>query len=126
MVKSADITSEALKDLVIEALEDRKALNICTLDVRDRTSITDIMVIASGTSTRQVKALAGNVLDKAAAQGYKPIGVEGEDYGEWILVDLGDVVVHIMLPEIREFYGLEKLWKVDAEQSPATGAVDAS
>jgi len=126
MVKSADITSEALKDIVIEALEDRKALKICTLDVRNRTSITDIMVIASGTSTRQVKALAGNVLEKAAAQGCKPIGVEGEDYGEWILVDLGDVVVHIMLPEIREFYGLEKLWQVDVEQSPAIEAVDAS
>jgi ribosome-associated protein len=125
MINAAEITSEELRDLVVEALEDLKAGNVSVLDVRGRTSITDIMVIATGTSTRQVKALADNVRIKAAAQGCKPIGVEGEQYGEWILVDLGDVVVHVMLPEIRDFYSLEKLWRVDTEKPAEAGAVDA-
>ena len=125
MINTEEISSEDLRDLVVEALEDLKASNICVLDVRDRTSITDIMVVASGASTRQVKALADSVLRKTATHGCKPIGVEGEQYGEWILVDLGDVVAHIMLPETREFYSLEKLWRVDTETSAEVGAPDA-
>jgi ribosome-associated protein len=101
---------EELVQLVISALEDLKAEDIRVLDVRHLTSVTDLMVIASGRSTRQVKALASNLVEKAKSQGVQPMGVEGDNVGEWVLVDLVDVVVHIMLPEVRDFYNLEKLW----------------
>lgn len=104
---------EALKQLVIDALEDIKGKDIKVLDVRGKSSITDVMVFASGTSNRHLKSLADSVVVKAKAAGVLPLGVEGESGGEWVLVDLGDVVVHIMMPEIREFYNLEKLWSVD-------------
>lgn len=110
------MNSEQLRDLAIAALEDIKGLDIKVYDVMDKTSVTDIMVFASGTSSRQVKALADSVADKAKKAGMPPLGVEGEEGGEWVLVDLGDVVVHIMQPSIREFYNLEKLW---SEDSPA-------
>lgn len=97
--------------LVINALEELKAQKITELDVRDMTSMADHMVIASGTSNRHVKALADNVVDAAKEAGHPPIGSEGEDTGEWILVDLGDVIVHLMLPATREFYDLERLWR---------------
>ena len=113
------MNSEQLRDLAIEALEDIKGLDIKVYNVVDKTSITDIMVFASGTSSRQVKALANNVADKAKKAGIPPLGVEGVDSGEWVLVDLGDVVVHIMQPSIREFYNLEKLW---SEKSPAVAS----
>lgn len=100
-----------LLQLVIDALEEVKAQNITPLDVREITSVADTMVIASGTSNRHVKALADNVSDAAKTAGYPPIGSEGESTGEWILVDLGDVIVHLMLPATREFYDLERLWK---------------
>lgn len=106
--------SEQLKELAINALEDIKATDVTTLDVRGITSITDFMIIASANSGRHLKALADNVVEQAKAQGCRPIGVEGEREGEWALVDLGDVVVHVMLPKIREFYQLEKLWNMDA------------
>lgn len=102
--------TEQLVKVVVNALEDVKALDVRVLDVRDRIGITDIMVIASGSSDRQLRALANNVIVKSKESGVKPIGVEGERGGEWVLVDLGDVVVHVMLPKIREFYGLERLW----------------
>lgn len=102
---------EALKHLVSEALEDRKAQNIRYIDVKGRCSFADILVIASGTSTRHVKSLADNVALEAKKQGMPPFGVEGETEGEWVLVDLGDIVVHVMLPEVRDFYNLEKLWE---------------
>lgn len=105
--------TEQLQQLVIDALEDLKAVEIKIIDVRGKSSITDIMIIASGTSNRQVKALANNVIVKAKEHGIKPLGLEGEREAEWILVDLGDVVVHVMLPRVREFYGLERLWSVD-------------
>jgi ribosome-associated protein len=107
-------TSEGddLLAIVVAALEDVKAVDIKIIDVRDLTSITDRMVIASGTSTRHVKALADNVALKAKQQGFPPLGVEGDQTAEWVLLDLGDVVVHVMLPEPRAFYGLEKLWSV--------------
>lgn len=106
--------AEALRDLVMTALDDVKGVDVKALDVRGKTAITDFMVIATGTSDRHVKALADNVLKDARDAGMKPLGVEGERSGEWILLDLNDVVVHVMLREVRDFYNLEKLWSVDA------------
>lgn len=108
--------NEELKDLVLDALDDLKAKDVTVLDVRGQSTVTDFMVIASGTSDRHVKSLANKVIDKARAAGIKPYGIEGERIGEWILVDLVDVVVHVMMPQTREFYSLEKLWSV-REQS---------
>jgi ribosome-associated protein len=104
--------SDQLLKIVMTALEDMKGVDIRVIDVRDLTSITDRMVIVSGTSTRHVKALAENVVLESKKNGYKPLGVEGENVAEWVLVDLADVVVHVMMPEIRDFYALEKLWSV--------------
>ena len=100
----------SLKAVVVEALEDMKAANIKVLDVRPLTDITDTMVIASGTSDRHVRSVADRVIEKAKEAGFRPFGIEGEREGEWVLVDLPDVLVHIMMPRVREFYGLEKLW----------------
>ena len=102
--------SEPLRELVIEALDDLKAVNTVSLDVTDLTDVMDYMVVASGTSNRHVKSLADNVCMEAKKQGMRPIGVEGQDAGEWVLVDFGDVVVHLMLPATRDFYDLERLW----------------
>ncbi len=106
------MNSEALTDLVIEALEDLKAQDIVRLDVRDATTVTDYMVIASGRSNRHVKALVDNVAEKAREAGHRPIGIEGEEGSEWVLLDLQDTLVHVMLPAVREFYNLEKLWSI--------------
>ena len=106
------MNSSELTDLVIEALDDVKAKDISRLDVRDMTTVTDYMIVASGTSNRHVKALVDNVADKAREAGHRPIGIEGEDGGEWVLLDLQDVLVHVMLPKVREFYNLEKLWSI--------------
>ncbi len=104
--------SKALCDLVVEALEDVKARDIVKLDVSELTTVTDYMVVASGTSNRHVKALADAVAEKAREAGHKPAGVEGESGSEWVLLDLGDALVHVMLPSVREFYNLEKLWSI--------------
>ena len=104
--------SDRLLDIVLAALDDMKGVDVRVIDVRELTAITDRMVIVSGTSTRHVKALADNVALQAKQHGYQPLGVEGENAAEWVLVDLADVVVHVMMPEIREFYALEKLWSV--------------
>ena len=108
------MNSERLSDLVVDALDDIKAQDIVKLDVRDMTTVTDFMVIASGTSNRHVQALAESVSEKAKQAGHKPIGIEGEEAGEWILLDLGDALVHVMQPKVREFYNLEKLWSLGA------------
>ncbi len=97
--------------LVVDALEDFKGQSIEILDVSDMTTITDAMVIASGTSSRHIHSLADNVVLKAKEKGFQPLGVEGEQQGDWILVDLNEVLVHVMLPKARDFYKLEKLWK---------------
>lgn len=101
---------EAMKQAIVAALEDIKAKEIAVLDVKHLTTMTDCMIIASGDSNRQTRALAGNVLEKLKEQGAEVIGVEGADSGEWVLVDFGQVVVHIMQPAIREYYNLEQLW----------------
>ncbi|MDI5921910.1 ribosome silencing factor [Halomonas sp. LR5S13] len=101
---------DALKTLVIDALEDLKAQDIAVLDVSRLTSVTDLMVVASGTSSRHVAALADNVVQAAKEQGIPPLGVEGENGADWVLVDLGNLVVHVMLPETRQLYDLERLW----------------
>ena len=115
---NAKMLSEDLVKLAISALEELKAQDITTIDVRGKTSITDFMLIASGTSSRHVKSLVDNVLEKVKEQGVRPIGTEGMDTGEWALLDLGDIVVHVMLPTARQFYDLERLWQ-GAEQSRA-------
>jgi ribosome-associated protein len=115
----------ALQQSVDRALEDLKAKDVRTLDVRGKTSVTDFMVIASGTSSRHVKSIADEVIRQAKDIGQPPLGVEGEREGEWVLVDLGDVVVHVMLPRVREFYGLERLWTV-GDGDPAGEAAEAS
>ena len=102
--------ADTLKNLVTDALEDLKAVNPVILDVTGLTDVMDYLVIASGTSNRHVKSLANNVSMEAKKQGMRPLGVEGEDAGEWVLVDFGDVVVHVMLPATRDFYDLERLW----------------
>lgn len=104
--------SKALSNLVVEALEDVKAKDIVKLDVSELTTVTDFMIVASGTSNRHVKALADAVAEKAREAGHKPDGVEGESGSEWVLLDLGDALVHVMLPSVREFYNLEKLWSI--------------
>ncbi len=104
------MNSEQLCDLVIDALEEVKAKDIVTLDVRELTTVTDYMIVASGTSNRHVKALAEAVAEKSRAAGHRPAGIEGADGSEWVLLDLGDALVHVMLPRVREFYNLEKLW----------------
>ncbi len=111
---------EALRDLVINVLEEMKAKEITVIDVRGRSSVTDIMVIASGTSSRHVKSLAESVAFQAKAAGEPPLGSEGVDEGEWALVDINGVVVHIMLPKVRDFYQLERLWQMDAPQTDET------
>ena len=104
---------EALRDLVVQVLEEMKARDIIVIDVRGRTSITDIMVIASGTSDRHVKSLAEAVAFQAKVAGEVPLGTEGLAEGEWALVDLNGVVVHVMQPKVRDFYHLERLWSLE-------------
>lgn len=108
--------NEQLVKVAVAALEDMKGQDITTIDVRGKTSVTDFMVIASGTSSRHVKSMANEVLEKVKEQGVRPIGSEGLDGGEWALLDLGDVVVHVMQVATRQFYDLERLWQ-GAEQS---------
>jgi len=102
--------ADKLKHLIVAALDDLKAVNTVTLDVTGLTDVMDYLVIASGTSNRHVKSLANNVSMEAKKQGVRPLGVEGDDAGEWVLVDFGDVVVHVMLPATRDLYDLERLW----------------
>lgn len=110
------MNSEQLSELVVDALEELKGNDIVRLDVRNLTTVTDYMVVASGTSNRHVKALADAVADKAKKAGHRPSGIEGAEGSEWVLLDLGDTLVHVMLPRVREFYNLEKLWSL----SPST------
>lgn len=119
------VTLTALRQQVIDALESLKAKDVREIDVRGRTSIADLFVIASGTSARHVKSIADEVARFAKKAGVMPLGVEGAQEGEWILVDLGDVIVHVMLPRVREFYGLERLWAVGGDVAQEADAVQA-
>jgi ribosome-associated protein len=111
----------ALQEVVTTALDDMKAVNVKVLDVRGLTDIADTMVVASGNSDRHVRSIADRVLEKAKAAGFRAMGTEGQRDGEWVLVDLQDVIVHVMLPRVREFYGLEHLWD-GAGAAPAQAA----
>lgn len=102
-----------MSQVVVDALDDVKAVDIKVLDVEGMSNFTDRMIIASGTSTRQVKALANSVVVEAKKAGMNVLGQEGENPGEWILIDLGDVVVHVMVRQVRDFYNIEKLWSVE-------------
>ena len=108
---------ETLLKTVLAAVEELKAKDVVQIDVRGKSSVCDFMVIASGTSTRHVKSIADEVVRFAKKLDVMPLGVEGEREAEWVLVDLGDVVVHVMLPRVREFYALERLWTV-GDQPP--------
>ena len=106
------MNSEELCGLIVEALEEVKGQDITKLNVQRMTSVTDWMIVASGTSSRHVHALVDNVAQRAKAAGHRPTGIEGESGAEWVLLDLQDALVHVMLPKVREFYNLEKLWSI--------------
>ena len=110
---------QTVAQVVAHALDDLKAFETTFLDVRHLTTVTDAMAIASGRSDRHVRAIAQAVVEQSKKAGFRPIGVEGANAGEWVLVDLGDLVVHVMLPRVREFYNLEKLWDITARDDVA-------
>ncbi|MBT8058922.1 MAG: ribosome silencing factor [Xanthomonadales bacterium] len=107
---------DQLKNLVTSALEDFKAIDIQEIDVSGQNPLTDLFVIASGNSTRHIKSMAENLIFRAKSAGCPPLGVEGDRDSEWVLVDLNDVIVHLMLPQTRAFYNLEKLWEASSER----------
>jgi ribosome-associated protein len=112
---SEELTTDQLQQLVVSSLEDFKATDIQVIDVAGKNPLTERMIIASGTSTRHVKSMADNLVVNAKAANCRPLGVEGGGEGEWVLVDLNDVIVHLMLPQTRAFYNLEKLWEISAD-----------
>jgi ribosome-associated protein len=125
--RAADPVS-ALQGIVTTALDDMKAVNVKVLDVRGLTDIADTLIIASGTSDRHVRSIAERVVEQVKAAGMRPYGVEGARDGEWVLVDLHEIIVHVMLPRVREFYGLERLWEAppQAEAAAVAGAARRS
>jgi ribosome-associated protein len=108
--------AEQLRQIAEQALDEIKAHDVIVLDTRRLTSMFDYMIVASADSARQTKALARNVAEKVKSAGGSVLGLEGDQTGEWVLVDLGDVVVHIMQPAIRDYYNLEQLWGGEASR----------
>jgi ribosome-associated protein len=113
------MTEPQLNDIIINALEDLKGKDIVCLDVRELSDVMDTLIIVSGTSNRHVKSLVDNAVEDAKEAGFRPMGVEGKEGGEWVLVDFGDTVVHAMLPATREFYDLERLWQLEPSSRSA-------
>src|SRR5215469_11686840 len=120
--RAAPSRAASLQTIVTAALDDMKAVNVKVLDVRGLTDIADTLIIASGNSDRYVRSIADRVVEKCKEAGFRPLGKEGARDGEWVLVDLQDIVVHVMLPRVREFYGLERLWETDASEAQASPA----
>jgi ribosome-associated protein len=122
--RSSERASQAtsLQTIVTVALDDMKAVNVKVLDVRGLTDIADTIIIASGNSDRHVRSIADRVVENCKAAGFRPLGKEGARDGEWVLVDLQDIVVHVMLPRVREFYSLERLWESDSAEVRAAPA----
>jgi ribosome-associated protein len=116
-----ELPFEQLQELVIDALEDFKALDIHQIDVSGQSPLTDLFVIASGSSLRHIKSMAENLIVKAKEAGCQPLGVEGDRQSEWVLVDLNDIIVHLMLPQTRAFYNLEKLWEASSQYREEKG-----
>lgn len=117
---SGRLDPSALKDFVVSALDNDKALDIETIDLKDKSALADYMVVASGTSTRQVIAMADKIKDRLSAYGYKSIKLEGVNEGNWVIVDAGDIVIHLFRPEVRDFYQIEKMWQVPVN-TPSAG-----
>src|ERR1700748_694040 len=113
--------NSALEKIVLAALDEMKAVNVKLLDVRGLTDISDAMIVASGTSDRHVRSIAERVIEKVRESGRRPYGVEGKSDGEWVLVDLQDVLLHVMLPRVREFYAIEQLWEGPEKTPKPTG-----
>lgn len=116
LTDSGEPTFQELRELVLSSLEDFKAIDIQEIDVSAQNSLTDLFVLASGNSSRHVRSMAENLVIKAKAAGHLPLGIEGEKEGEWVLVDLNDIVVHLMQPQTRAFYNLEKLWEAGSKR----------
>jgi ribosome-associated protein len=119
------VATKRKQQLVREALDDAKAQDVSVLDVRKIADFADYMIVASGTSSRHVASMADKVVDAMREHGVRAQGVEGKDTGEWVLIDFGDVIVHLMRPQTREFYALEKLWGADLRQGADEGLEEA-
>ena len=117
-----ELSSAELQHLVVSTLEDLKAVDIQNVDVTGFSPLTDFFVIASGNSTRHVKSMANKLVMLAKGSGIPPLGIEGQRQGEWVLVDLNDVIVHLMLPQTRAFYNLEKLWEASVGRRSSASA----
>ena len=122
VAKSAPTPENPLRHLVLKTLEDLKAVDIQDIDVSNQNPLTDRFVIASGNSTRHIKSMAEILVMKAKAAGFPPLGVEGQLQAEWVLVDLNDIIVHLMLPKTRAFYNLEKLWETSSNRRGSRAA----
>jgi ribosome silencing factor RsfS/YbeB/iojap len=125
-VPAAEAAALRLQQVVRDALDDLKARDVTEIDVKGKSSVTDLLVIASGTSSRHVKSIADEVIRKAKQAGMPPIGVEGQREAEWVLVDLGDIVVHVMQPRTRDFYGLERMWGLGGDDEAEVEAAVAT
>lgn len=117
-----ELPFDQLQELVINSLEDFKALDIHQIDVSGQSPLTDLFVIASGSSLRHIKSMAENLVVRAKEAGCPPLGIEGNRQSEWVLVDLNDIIVHLMLPQTRAFYNLEKLWEASSHHREEQGS----